>query len=169
MNKVLTDIVNEEYNSCMSGRKEPLVLDIFGGDGNLTRQFKDARVLIADKGKRKIEKGNANISADTYAQDLYRKGSINNLCAYTTRRYKALPDLLVFDPPRKGVKFISQWTDTFNPEYIFYVSCNPQTLKKDALNIKERYVIKKISLVDLFPGTRHFETFAVFEKRKQIE
>ena len=166
MNKVLTGIVNGAYTKCMSGRKEPLVLDIFGGDGNLTRQFKNARVLIADKDKRKIEKGNANIAADTCAQDLYRKGSIKNLYAYTNRRYKALPDLLVFDPPRKGVKLIGQWADTFNPEYMFYVSCNPQTLRRDALNIKERYVIKNISLVDLFPGTRHFETFAVFERRK---
>lgn len=165
MNNVLTGLVNQAYNKYVFRGNNPLVLDIYGGNGNLTRSFKNARVLIADKVKLGLNQTGANLSTAFYIHDLIRKSSINNLRSYTKRRYNSPVDLLVFDPPRKGVKLFRDWAEAFGAENIFYVSCNPETLKRDALKVKDIYGLKEISMVDLFPGTRHFETFAVFNKR----
>ncbi|RKX92996.1 MAG: hypothetical protein DRP59_04055 [Spirochaetes bacterium] len=166
MNSVLIDLVNKAYNNYVFRGNNPLVLDIYGGNGNLTRSFKNARVLIADKVKMRMTQTGENPSTAFYTHDLIRKSSINNLHSYTKRRYNSPADLLVFDPPRKGVKLFGDWAETFAPENIFYVSCNPETLKRDAQKIKDTYELKEISMIDLFPGTRHFETFAVFKKRQ---
>ncbi len=165
MNNVLTGLVNQAYNKYVFRGNTPLVLDIFGGNGNLTRSFKNARVLIADKVKVRLNGTGENLSTAFYVHDLGRKSSINNLLSYAKRRYNSPVDLLVFDPPRKGVKLFRDWAEAFGAENIFYVSCNPETLKRDALMVKDAYELKEISMVDLFPGTRHFETFAVFNKR----
>ncbi|MCK5198973.1 MAG: hypothetical protein KAR21_11510, partial [Spirochaetales bacterium] len=49
--------------------------------------------------------------------------------------------------------------------FIFYISCDPATLKRDALIIIEKYDIMEMHLIDFFPGTRHFESLIVFRKQ----
>ena len=63
------------------------------------------------------------------------------------------------DPPRKGLdqKFINTLL-TLLPEKIVYVSCEPETLARDIKLLSEKYEIKKIQPVDMFPMTFHVET-----------
>lgn len=165
MNKILQNLAEEEYNNFTSEKVKPLVLDIFGGDGNLTGGFKDARVIIVDIAGIKHKGRNANISKDLKVLDLYRKNSIEKLEKYVKTKFNTKTDIIVFDPPRKGVRYVREWAGTFNPEVILYVSCNPETFKRDTQNLADKYLIKKLYLIDLFPGTRHFETLGVFIKR----
>jgi len=69
------------------------------------------------------------------------------------------PDLLVADPPRAGLG--QQATAALlriKPKRLTIVSCDPTTLARDARPLLETYRIRKLTLVDLFPQTYHFET-----------
>ena len=76
------------------------------------------------------------------------------------------PDVIFVDPPRRGLteELLDAVAD-MNPDRFVYVSCNPETMARDA-----RYLIDKgfrikgdIQPLDQFPQTAHVEAVAVFE------
>ena len=70
------------------------------------------------------------------------------------------PDVLIMDPPRSGSdeRFLSSVL-TSQPKTIVYVSCNPETLARDAkFLVKGGYKAVKAVPVDMFPHTEHVET-----------
>ena len=75
------------------------------------------------------------------------------------------PDLIVFDPPRKGLaKEVIDAVIGVKPERIVYVSCNPATLARDLALFKEDYRILKVQPVDMFPNTYHVECVVLITK-----
>ena len=69
-------------------------------------------------------------------------------------------DVLIMDPPRAGsdVRFLSSVL-TCQPRTIVYVSCNPETLARDAgFLVRGGYRAIKAIPVDMFPHTEHVET-----------
>lgn len=76
-------------------------------------------------------------------------------------------DILVVDPPRKGLdKKVIEEVSKSKIEKIMYISCNPSTLARDVALFKEiGFEIRKIKLVDMFSNNLHVETVA-FLKRK---
>ena len=47
---------------------------------------------------------------------------------------------------------------------IIYVSCNPITMGRDINLLKEKYMVEKIYLLDMFSNTFHFESVCVLKK-----
>jgi len=79
------------------------------------------------------------------------------------------PDVVILDPPRKGCdeKLLKIIADDFAPEKLIYISCDPATLARDSKILSENgYELKEYSPVDLFPGTAHVETVALFCRQK---
>ena len=73
-------------------------------------------------------------------------------------------DVLMMDPPRSGsdMKFLNSVL-TLKPKTIVYVSCNPETLARDAaVLVKGGYTAVKAVPVDMFPYTEHVETVMLF-------
>ena len=52
----------------------------------------------------------------------------------------------------------------FDAKQIIYVSCNPATLTRDLGKLEEKYEIKSIQPLDMFPFTSHVETIALLVK-----
>ena len=75
-------------------------------------------------------------------------------------------DYVILDPPRSGcdkdgLKAISKLAKN-----IIYVSCNPQTLRRDmSILIEDGFKPKFIKGVDLFPYTHHVETVCLLERK----
>ena len=71
------------------------------------------------------------------------------------------PDVVVTDPPRAGMheSVVRQLLDTA-PRKIVYVSCNPATQARDLHLLSERYKVRRIQPVDMFPHTQHVENIA---------
>lgn len=69
------------------------------------------------------------------------------------------PDVVVVDPPRTGLhpELLQALLKTA-PKKIVYVSCNPSTLGKDCGVLGEKYEVKKVTPVDMFPQTAHVES-----------
>ncbi len=68
-------------------------------------------------------------------------------------------DLMVLDPPRKGVHpAVIEAVLAAKPRQLIYVSCNPTTLGRDAtLLVNGGYQIDRVQPVDMFPQTSHVE------------
>jgi len=65
---------------------------------------------------------------------------------------------VILDPPRAGVaKNAIEGIINLNPQQIIYVSCNPETLKKDLEKLIKCYKIRILEPVDMFPHTPHIE------------
>ena len=83
----------------------------------------------------------------------------------TLQTISQVPDLLVIDPPRAGMhKDVVQEVLSMAPERIVYVSCNPATMARDFLALKERYRMEAVQSVDMFPHTFHIEAVAKLKK-----
>ena len=75
-------------------------------------------------------------------------------------------DVVIMDPPRAGsdVKFLKS-VIRLNPRKVVYISCNPETCARDILFLsKNKYKVRKIQPVDMFPHTEHVETVVLMSK-----
>jgi 23S rRNA (uracil1939-C5)-methyltransferase len=73
-------------------------------------------------------------------------------------------DALVVDPPRAGLspEVLAALLARRSPRLV-YVSCNPRTLRRDALALRDGgYELRGLEAVDLFPHTSHVEVLATF-------
>ena len=89
-------------------------------------------------------------------------GDVEKVLEELIGKRKVNPDIVMVDPPRKGLDN----TSVNNllkvlPKKIVYISCNPATLVRDLAKLEERYEIKKIVPVDMFPFTSHCEVISV--------
>ena len=74
--------------------------------------------------------------------------------------------MLVTDPPRSGMHpKVVNYLKELDAQRIVYVSCNPTTLARDVVLLKDVYSVQAIQPVDMFPQTYHIETVALLEKR----
>ena len=76
-------------------------------------------------------------------------------------------DVVLMDPPRAGSDraFLSSLL-TLSPKRVVYVSCNPETLRRDLVFLsKNGYRVRKIQPVDMFPHTKHIECVCLLERR----
>ncbi|MCK5200912.1 MAG: class I SAM-dependent RNA methyltransferase [Spirochaetales bacterium] len=168
MGSVLTELVTEMYNKYLDNSNELLVLDIFGGNGNLSKDFKNAHIKVYDRHTKNNTSAKMLKENQQYVNiDLYRKDPLKQINASLKGAKPSQPDLIILDPPRAGVKFIDSYIKHLDAPYIFYISCDPATLKRDTRKITNKYKILEIHLIDLFPGTRHFETLVIFRKQEQ--
>ena len=75
------------------------------------------------------------------------------------RELTQAPDLIVADPPRAGLgREATAEILRILPAALTLVSCDPSTLSRDLKNLLTAYEIERLTLVDLFPHTYHFET-----------
>ena len=100
------------------------------------------------------------------------------ICADASQAAKQLaeenikPQVVIVDPPRKGCtsELLQVIANSFCPERVVYVSCDPATLARDAAIMRELgYELKEYTPVDLFPRTAHVETVALLSRQKVDE
>ena len=81
------------------------------------------------------------------------------------RRYRS-PDVIVVDPPRKGLSpEVISGISELEPERLIYISCNPATLARDIRMLNEyHYQLTDGMAFDMFPRTSHVETVVSMTK-----
>ena len=85
------------------------------------------------------------------------------------REHGEKADVIVVDPPRKGCDpALLDVMLQMDPERIVYVSCDSATLARDLkiLTGENRYQIKTIQPVDMFPQSVHVETVVLLSHKK---
>ena len=72
-------------------------------------------------------------------------------------RDHAPPDLVVVNPPRRGIgDELAQWLESSGVEHVVYSSCNAESLARD-LAAMPSLRPARARLLDMFPNTRHYE------------
>ena len=81
------------------------------------------------------------------------------------------PDVIVVDPPRKGVSAdVIEAISAMAPQRVVYVSCDPATLARDLkLLTAAGYTLQTAEAFDLFPRCAHVETVCLLSKLQSKE
>ncbi|EQC44751.1 class I SAM-dependent RNA methyltransferase [Bacteriovorax sp. Seq25_V] len=138
------------------------IVDLFGGNGNLSAFF-DGSSLVIDGTPEKFI--NLVSPCQSYKQiNLYADDAVS-IFKDAWKEFKDDNSLLIVDPPRSGIKNLDEFAQACKPAEIIYVSCNPQTLARDLKTILQDFSISKIYQLDFFPGTRHYETVVFLGKK----
>jgi 23S rRNA (uracil1939-C5)-methyltransferase len=83
-----------------------------------------------------------------------------------TQANDATFDVAICDPPRNGIKpAVLQWLSGHVSQALFYVSCDPATLARDAQLLGQQgWQLTAVQPVDMFPQTSHVETVCLFRR-----
>ena len=102
---------------------------------------------------------NANIN-----KKLNKLNNIEFICS-DAKNIEGVFDTIVVDPPRNGLsKDVIKYLNESNTKEIVYISCNPNTLKRD-IDILDKYEVKHISCADMFPRTKHCESVCILKRK----
>jgi len=154
MNDYLQEFLQEKIKSLL--KPNEVVFDLFGGNGNLTAKIENP-ALVVDHYPRLP---NNTFRQIFFHQDLYGKNALKNIKNF----YSKNPDLIIFDPPRSGLTHLAEFLETFSPKHFIYISCQFSSFTRDAKTALTNYQLNEVHLIDLFPGTHHFETVGIFTK-----
>lgn len=110
-------------------------------------------------------KENAKINNITNAE--FFAGDVEKVLEEILKKENVTPDVIFVDPPRKGLDntTISNILKV-SPKKVIYISCNPATLVRDLRLLQDKYEIKEIQPVDMFPFTSHVETVSLLTLKK---
>lgn len=74
------------------------------------------------------------------------------------------PDLLVVNPPRRGIGAeLAGWVQTSPVRHVLYSSCNAESLARD-LEAMPALVPRRARVLDMFPNTSHYEVLMLLER-----
>ncbi len=81
------------------------------------------------------------------------------------------PDVVVVDPPRKGLAAdVVNTIARMGPSRVVYVSCDPATLARDVGRFSVLgYHALRAEALDLFPRTAHVETIVLLTREKSVK
>jgi len=160
VNPVQTEVLYNKAIEFAELSKKENVLDAYCGVGTIG--------LIASKHCNHVTGVELVSSAIKDAKENAKNNKISNanfICADATKfimnEAKAHKnyDCMFFDPPRDGCsKEFIQSVLKMQPKKIVYVSCDPSSLARDLIMLKQKYKLTKIECVDMFPQTYHVES-----------
>ena len=137
--------------------------DLYTGTGTIALFLADKcrRVVGIEYVEEAIADAKANALRNGFGNTAFYAGDMAQVLTEEFIAANGRPDVVVTDPPRAGMheKVVAQLLATA-PRKIVYVSCNPATQARDLQLLAERYEVKRIQPVDMFPHTQHVENIA---------
>jgi 23S rRNA (uracil1939-C5)-methyltransferase len=165
VNRYLVDALVEEVVGKDQGEaaKGKTAVDLYAGVGlfSLPLASRFERVVAVERGgtatrdlEWNVAQLKSNVEAVQSATEDYLRGVTET------------PDRIMADPPRAGLgKEATEELLRIEASRLVIVSCDPATLARDLKLLQTKYSIDRMTLVDLFPQTFHFETVAHLSKR----
>ncbi len=137
--------------------------DLYTGTGTIALFLADKcrQVVGIEYVEEAIADAKANARLNGFDNTRFYAGDMAQVLTPDFIAANGRPDVVVTDPPRAGMheKVVAQLLATA-PRKIVYVSCNPATQARDLQFLSERYEVRRIQPVDMFPHTQHVENIA---------
>ena len=162
--------------------KKPVILDLYCGIGSIGLYCADLAEMVIgiESVKEAVTDANRNAVINGIVGARYICGRAEEvLPAYMRdgedsrvkidpqlQEYIRRADIAILDPPRAGCRpeLLEAVCET-GVERIIYVSCDPATLARDVLLLRERgYRFVEAAPVDMFPHTGHVESCVLLER-----
>jgi len=141
------------------------VLDAYCGLGNFSLPLaaRGAVVTGLEAADAMVERARRNAAANGLSASFHRADLADEATArdWLGRGWRKV----LVDPPRTGAEVVVEHVRLARPSRIVYVSCNPETLARDAARLVHvhGYRLTRTGLVDMFPHTSHVESVTEFE------
>ena len=152
-------------------RGDEVMLDLYCGTGTigLSMAHKVSRLCGVEivEGAVRCARENAERNGIKNAEFICADaGSKENILAAAGGK---CPDVVVIDPPRKGsTRELVECLSELGVPKIVYISCNPDTLARDAeWFIEKGYALGEVQPVDLFPRTGHVESVVCLTRQNK--
>ena len=133
------------------------LLDLYCGTGTIGIWVNNnSKIVGAEINKSSIKNAKINLKLN----------NINNIefICDDAKNINGEFDSIIVDPPRSGLsKEVANYLNNSKSNRIVYISCNPNTLKRD-IDLLNNYELVNISYTDMFPRTKHIETVILLEK-----
>jgi 23S rRNA (uracil1939-C5)-methyltransferase len=137
-----------------------LVYDLYTGTGTIATFVaqKAKHVIGIEYVPSAIEDAKENSVINNISNTTYYAGDMKDVLTPELVAIHGKPDVVITDPPRAGMHAdVVQRLLEIEADKIVYVSCNAATQARDIALLKEKYEVKKIQPVDMFPHTQHVE------------
>lgn len=114
--------------------------------------------------KQAIDDAKENANINDIRNIEFFAGDVEKVFEEVLKKHNDKPDVIFVDPPRRGLDgHTIENILNVEPKKMIYISCNPATLVRDLKLLEEKYDVKKIQAVDMFPFTSHVECVAVLQ------
>jgi len=147
--------------------QDDLALDLYCGAGTITLLLAQSagRVIGAEIVPAAIEdaRRNAELNGVENAQFICADAS---LAAETLKNSGTQPDVVVVDPPRRGLSpEVIRTIADMTPKRVVYVSCDPGTLARDLKEFRTLgFSLKNAAPFDMFPRCKHIECCCLLQR-----
>jgi 23S rRNA (uracil1939-C5)-methyltransferase len=142
------------------------IYDLYTGIGSIALFLAHAcqKVVGIEEIASAIQDAESNMILNDISNAVFYAGDVKDILTDEFREVHGKPDLIVTDPPRAGMHAkVVQYLLELECPRIIYVSCNPATQARDLSLLSEKYIVKNVQPVDMFPHTHHIESIAVLE------
>lgn len=149
------ELLVDVLNNLIEQLQPRTMADLYCGVGLFT-------AFARRKGIKTVSVENSPSSVDDFRDNLPKRTLLQIKAENwaPTARY----DLVVADPPRSGLPQILITSIVKATQNLLYISCDPATFTRDVkIFAAQGMALQTVTLLDLFPGTRHFEVAGIFK------
>lgn len=158
-NPIQTEVLYQKAIDAANLQKDDILLDLYCGIGTIGIYASKyvSKVYGIEIVKQAIEDAKQNAKTNNINNIEFTCGDVEDTLQEILDR-SGTPNVIFVDPPRRGLdnKTIENILKT-SPNRLVYISCNPATMVRDLNKLSEKYIIKEIQPVDMFPFTCHCE------------
>ncbi len=141
-----------------------IIWDLYCGAGGAGLHIARNAALLAgfDISREALDSAAKNARGNNIRQARFHAGDMRR----TMRREKTRPDILLTDPPRSGMapEVLEQILE-HAPKAVISVACDPATQARDIGRLAQKYELRVVQPVDMFPHTPHVENVALLTRK----
>ena len=165
-NPIQTEVLYQKAIDFAKLDKEDILCDLYCGIGTIGifASSKVKQVYGIEIVKEAVEAAKENAKINNVDNIEFIAGDVEKAFKDLIETRGIKPTAIIVDPPRRGLD-----ETTINKilelevEKFVYISCNPATMVRDLKIFEEKYDVKEIQPVDMFPFTSHVEVCALLE------
>ncbi len=159
-NPIQTEVLYNKAIEFASLNKDDILCDLYCGIGTIgifaSRYVK--KVYGIEIVEEAIEMAKENAVLNGIKNIEFMAGDVEKVFERMLQENNVIPNVIIVDPPRRGLDNTTIETILkLGVSRVVYVSCNPATMVRDLKLLEEKYEVKEIQPVDMFPFTTHVE------------
>lgn len=171
-NPIQTEVLYQKAIAFAKLDKDDILCDLYCGIGTIGifASSKVKQVYGIEIVEEAVEAARENAKINKVDNIEFIAGDVEKAFKELVETREVKPTAIIVDPPRRGLDTttISKILEIAVDKFV-YVSCNPATMVRDLKMLEEKYEVKEIQPVDMFPFSKHVECVSVLKLKETIE